>query len=172
MNLSTCGIDCDLCPVREEKNCPGCRAHQGKPFWGNCELYACAAEKQLLHCGFCADFPCKKLTAAHEEHSCDGIDVLQKIMEDHGKVQSRCGLMCNSCGWKDSHGCGGCIESGGHPFHGACPVAQCCQGKGFAHCGQCPDMPCEQLFSYSCADPEHGDKPCGARLSVLKYWAK
>lgn len=35
-------------------------------------------------------------------------------------VDSRCGLHCTGCGWKKSSGCGGCIETAGHPFHGAC----------------------------------------------------
>jgi hypothetical protein len=32
-------------------------------------------------------------------------------------------------------------------------------------------MPCEQLYAYSCLDKEHGDKPAGARLNVLRRWA-
>jgi hypothetical protein len=30
----------------------------------------------------------------------------------------------------ESHGCGGCIETNGHPFHGECPIAICRQEKG------------------------------------------
>ena len=41
-------------------------------------------------------------------------------------VQSCCGLLCNSCEYKESpHNCGGCVETDGHPFHGECPVAEC-----------------------------------------------
>lgn len=65
--------------------------------------------------------------------------------------------------------CGGCIETNGHPFHGECPVAMCCQEKGFLHCGECPDIPCELLTQYSC-DPEHGDTPHGARIEQCKRW--
>ena len=46
-------------------------------------------------------------------------------------IDSRCGLHCTTCTYKEPCGCGGCIETNGHPFHGACPVAQCCQEKGF-----------------------------------------
>lgn len=49
-------------------------------------------------------------------------------------IDSRCGLHCTTCTYKEPCGCGGCIETNGHPFHGACPVAQCCQEKGFYHC--------------------------------------
>ena len=86
------------------------------------------------------------------------------------KVQSRCGLLCDGCAWRASHGCKGCAATNGNPFYGECPVAACCQQKGYAHCGQCPDMPCDKLHAYSCTDPEHGDKPAGARLAVLRCW--
>jgi len=32
-------------------------------------------------------------------------------------------------------------------------------------------MPCEQLYAYSYLDPEHGDKPHGARVEVCRRWA-
>lgn len=88
------------------------------------------------------------------------------------KVQSRCGLLCDGCAWRESHGCKGCVASNGQPFYGACPVAACCQRKGYLHCGECPDTPCEKLHAYSCTDPEHGDQPAGARLAVLDSWKR
>jgi len=86
-------------------------------------------------------------------------------------IDSRCGLHCTGCGWKESHGCGGCIETMGHPFHGECPIAMCCQHKGIMHCGECDNIPCEKLYAYSYLDPEHGDKPQGARVEVCRRWA-
>ena len=68
-------------------------------------------------------------------------------------------------------GCGGCMETCGHPFHGECPVAVCAQGKGLVHCGECSEFPCELLTQYSC-DPEHGDKPAGARIDQCKAWKR
>ena len=85
-------------------------------------------------------------------------------------IDSRCGLHCTGCEYKESCGCGGCIETNGHPFHGECPVAVCCQNKGIVHCGECPDIPCELLTQYSC-DSEHGDNPHGARIEQCKKWA-
>lgn len=85
-------------------------------------------------------------------------------------VDSRCGLHCTGCTWKESHGCRGCIPTNGNPFHGECPVAVCCQKKGLVHCGQCPEIPCELLTSYSC-DKENGDSPVGARIEQCKRWA-
>ncbi len=99
-------------------------------------------------------------------------DASEFNIDDALTVTSRCGLMCNGCTYKASHNCGGCIETNGHPFYGECPIALCCQDKGFTHCGECPDMPCEQLHAYSCDGGEHSDKPPGARLELLKCWAK
>jgi len=86
-------------------------------------------------------------------------------------IDSRCGLHCTGCAWKDSHGCGGCIETNGHPFHGECPIAVCCQEKGYTHCGECDIIPCDKLYAYSYLDPEHGDKPQGARVEICRRWA-
>lgn len=86
-------------------------------------------------------------------------------------VESRCGLLCSQCSYKEPCNCGGCIETNGHPFHGECPVAICCQNKGNTHCGQCRELPCEQLYAYSYLDKEHGDNPPGARIEVVKRWA-
>jgi len=71
-----------------------------------------------------------------------------------------------------THGCEGCIETKGHPFYGECSIAVCCQEKGYEHCGECSQMPCEKLHEYSCGDSEHCDKPKGARLNILRCWAK
>lgn len=86
-------------------------------------------------------------------------------------IDSRCGLHCTGCPWKESCGCGGCIETQGRPFHGDCPIAICCQDKGYAHCGECCIIPCDKLYAYSYLDPEHGDKPQGARVAVCRKWA-
>lgn len=86
-------------------------------------------------------------------------------------IDTRCGLSCETCEYKAPCHCGGCIATMGNPFHGACPVALCCQNKGFAHCGQCTELPCELLQQYSC-DPEHGDTPPGARIERCKKWAQ
>lgn len=88
-------------------------------------------------------------------------------IKDLLKVQSRCGLLCDVCDFRDTNNCGGCIETMGNPFHGECPVAICCQEKGLTHCGECEIMPCDQLKCYAC-DHEHGDD--GTRLLMLKHW--
>lgn len=92
-------------------------------------------------------------------------------LTDIMKIQSNCGLMCNTCSYKFSHGCEGCILLKGKPFWGTCPVSKCCQDKGYDHCGQCPDMPCKLLNRFSCGDESECDKPKGSRLEILKMWS-
>lgn len=96
------------------------------------------------------------------------ISVLPK---ENSIVDSRCGLHCTGCEFKVSCGCGGCIETNGHPFYGECPVAKCCQSKGFVHCGECPDIPCELLMDFSC-DPENGDRSKGERIRQCIKWQR
>lgn len=91
-------------------------------------------------------------------------------MADIAQPQSRCGLLCKVCSFREPYHCGGCIETQGQPFHGACPVAACCQQKGHVHCGQCAELPCDKLRAYSCEDPEHGDRPAGSRIELLRKW--
>ncbi|MBE6705232.1 MAG: DUF3795 domain-containing protein [Ruminococcaceae bacterium] len=64
MELSVCGIACNKCSFFADKKCDGCRnvAPSGKCVWnGRCELYDCAAKKNIPHCGKCPDFPCATL---------------------------------------------------------------------------------------------------------------
>ena len=39
------------------------------------------------------------------------------------------------------------------------------------HCGECDEIPCDKLYAYSYLDPEHGDKPQGARVARCRRWA-
>ena len=78
-SYSICGIDCDACSFVAERGCKGCRAVQGKVFWGECELYQCNAEKQQEHCGKCAQFPCAKLQEWASGENPERIDNLRKL---------------------------------------------------------------------------------------------
>ncbi len=86
-------------------------------------------------------------------------------------IDSRCGLKCSSCSFRQPCNCGGCIDTMGNPFHGKCPIADCCQKKGQEHCGECGNIPCEKLFEYSYLDREHGDIPQGSRIMECRKWA-
>jgi len=93
-------------------------------------------------------------------------------IDDLLKVQSYCGLLCDGCSYKESHGCVGCIALKGNPFWGECPVAKCCLGKEYSHCGECSDIPCDILKDFSCSGDEHSDNPPGARIEVCKVWVQ
>ena len=83
MNISVCGIDCDACSYKKENKCEGCRivAAKGECVWGGrCELYDCATEKGLPHCGKCSDFPCAKLKEWAASENPERIDNLKKLI--------------------------------------------------------------------------------------------
>lgn len=144
-----CGTDCNTCQFKEKFHCGGCEKMHGKIFWGECDIYKCAANKGFHHCGDCQELPCKDLIQFIENgHNPDRLTNLNMWKNENSIIDSRCGLHC---------------------FHGECPVAICCQNKGIIHCGECPDIPCELLTQYSC-DPEHGDTPQGARIKQCKRW--
>ena len=76
-----------------------------------------------------------------------------------------CGLSCANCEWKEAYHCGGCIATGGKPFHGECDIANCATKNKRRFCGECENFPCENLKRYS-YDPEHGDE--GMRIENCK----
>lgn len=64
-NLSVCGVRCNECAYYGD-SCKGCGAIEGKVFWtcyvgcDVCPTYSCcASQKQLKHCGECAQLPCR-----------------------------------------------------------------------------------------------------------------
>lgn len=82
-------------------------------------------------------------------------------------VQSRCGIRCDECGYKEEVGCKGCV-SVDNPFWGSCAVKACCESRSHAHCGQCDVFPCDQLIAFAYAEKE-GDN--GKRIEVCRSWA-
>ncbi|WP_053956354.1 DUF3795 domain-containing protein [Inediibacterium massiliense] len=84
-------------------------------------------------------------------------------------IESRCGIKCSVCEYKEKINCTGCINIE-KPFWGnSCTVKSCCEDKGIANCGLCNSFPCHILkqFSY---DEEQGDD--GARIKQCKCWCK
>jgi len=66
MEKSKCGTNCAVCKFRERFDCKGCRQMQGQPFWGYCDIYACAENHAFDHCGQCEELPCDMLRKAIE----------------------------------------------------------------------------------------------------------
>lgn len=86
-------------------------------------------------------------------------------------VQSRCGIACFECEYLEQKVCeGGCLAIK-KPFWAQenCPVKTCCEKKGYMHCGECENFPCDlaNAFAY---DPNQGDN--GKRLARCKKWAE
>lgn len=84
-------------------------------------------------------------------------------------IESRCGLVCSECEYKEQMGCKGCTNIT-KPFWGeCCPVKSCCEGKGYSHCGLCTEFPCDTLnkFAY---DENQGDG--GKRILQCREWLK
>lgn len=78
-----------------------------------------------------------------------------------------CGTYCGICEWREKTGCKGCKANAGDMFWGECDKAKCCIRKGYAHCGECGELPCAKLKELF-EDPVHGDR--GARLRNLQNW--
>lgn len=82
-------------------------------------------------------------------------------------LMGRCGFYCEPCVCGSEQGCGGCQAMEGKLFWGECLVARCSIAKGYAHCGECEEMPCEALKEVA-YHPEDGDN--GRRLQNLRAW--
>lgn len=81
-------------------------------------------------------------------------------------IESRCGLLCSQCSFRETMGCKGCVND--KPFWGnECPVKSCCEEKEQAHCGDCSEFVCSQLHSFA-FDAENGDN--GVRIEQCKKW--
>ncbi|MCI8537780.1 MAG: DUF3795 domain-containing protein [Oscillospiraceae bacterium] len=82
-------------------------------------------------------------------------------------VDSRCGILCGECGYRERMGCAGCTQIQKPFWGGSCPVKLCCEEKRHTHCGQCEGFPCERLkqFAY---DGAQGDG--GKRIEQCRYW--
>lgn len=82
-------------------------------------------------------------------------------------TESRCGILCSTCTYRQHTGCKGCVQMD-KPFWGeSCPVKACCESKGCTHCGGCMAFPCDLLkqFAY---DKEQGDN--GERIRQCSAW--
>ena len=69
-----CGSYCGTCVWKDKIDCKGCKANEGKMFWGECDIAKCCIGKRYIHCGECPFVPCERLRAAFDdpEHGDDG----------------------------------------------------------------------------------------------------
>ena len=82
--------------------------------------------------------------------------------------ESRCGICCDSCERKEEVHCKGCLNMEKTFWGGVCEVKACCEGKGFNHCGECPEFPCQMCATMG---QEMGFDPA-PRLEKCREWAK
>lgn len=96
-----------------------------------------------------------------------GRDVLSTNTSDRKMIESRCGIRCTECEYKEQMGCKGCVAIEKPFWAEACPVKSCCEERALEHCGMCAEFPCEVLkqFAY---DAEQGDN--GERLVQCRCW--
>ena len=84
-------------------------------------------------------------------------------------IESRCGILCDECEYREKAGCNGCMNIE-KPFWGEkCPVKSCCEENGIIHCGMCSEFPCELLNQYA-YDENQGD--AGKRIVQCRCWKK
>ena len=56
--LSLCGLNCGLCPMFLNKNCPGCGGGEGNQ---SCRIARCSMERGgVEYCCQCNEYPCEK----------------------------------------------------------------------------------------------------------------
>ena len=73
--LAGCGGFCGECANYlgdKQPRCPGCAVVEGRPFWGECGVYACFSSRRLEHCGLCGDFPCERLINQFDPNNPEG----------------------------------------------------------------------------------------------------
>ncbi len=110
-----------ICQGRDLKGftCKGCRSAvlYVHPGCAECQIRACAEEKDLIHCGLCPEFPCARLKAFQSDGRVHHRDILvqleelalkgveQWLMEQAQRWMCECGTkfswyeeFCSDCG--------------------------------------------------------------------------
>lgn len=60
-------------------------------------------------------------------------------------IESRCGLKCSECKYREIMKCEGCLKIK-KPYWGkTCPIKSCCESKGKENCGLCPKFPAKSF---------------------------
>ncbi|MCT4595874.1 MAG: DUF3795 domain-containing protein [Anaeromicrobium sp.] len=67
-------------------------------------------------------------------------------------IESRCGVRCDICERKKDVKCLGCINMSKPFWGGECHVKSCSEQRGYNHCGQCNEFPCDTLSNMGKAE--------------------
>ena len=84
-------------------------------------------------------------------------------------IESRCGLLCGDCLYREQMGCKGCVNMDKPFWADSCPVKSCCEARKHQHCGKCDSFVCPLLHTFA-YDMEQSDN--GARIEQCKKWRK
>ena len=85
-------------------------------------------------------------------------------------VESRCGLLCSECSFREATGCKGCVNMDKPFWADSCPVKSCCEAKSQNHFVEnvmILFVSCFHTFAY---DMEQSDN--GVRIEQCKKWGK
>jgi hypothetical protein len=78
--LSYCGYACVKCKnYKQNMNCAGCRNET--ELISDCPTRVCAAERGLLHCGECSDFPCDELNGFYNDGNPGHLQAYHNMLE-------------------------------------------------------------------------------------------
>jgi len=71
----------------EDINCDGCITDSARIFsyCNICEIRKCGREKNVKNCGFCADYPCERLSKLYAEYS-KAKETLEGIRREQGII--------------------------------------------------------------------------------------
>ncbi|MDK2915537.1 MAG: hypothetical protein PWR25_94 [Euryarchaeota archaeon] len=82
-------------------------------------------------------------------------------------IESRCGILCSECEYREQVGCRGCTAIT-KPFWGeSCPVKTCCEARDLENCGRCGEFSCGLLERFA-FDENQGDG--GRRIEQSRAW--
>lgn len=84
-------------------------------------------------------------------------------------IESRCGLLCGDCLYREQMGCKGCVNMDKPFWADSCPVKSCCEARKHQHCGKCDSFVCPLLHTFA-YDMEQSDN--GARIEQCKSGEK
>jgi hypothetical protein len=107
--------------------CAGCRSGvlYIHPGCAECGIRTCAESKNIVHCGFCSEFPCDQIKAFQSDGRIHHLDVIlnlaelrvkgpdQWLVEQQQRWKCKCGA---SFSWyeKVCHNCGAALNSYGY----------------------------------------------------------
>ncbi len=126
--LATCGLYCGACYhyrafLSEGKHLLSEAARGGRPLVGftcqgchsdrlyihpgcaDCAIRACAHARDVLHCGMCPDFPCKRLKAFQNDGRAHHLDIINNL-HDRVKMGDRAWLAAQVQQWQCPCGSG------------------------------------------------------------------